>query len=126
MRSESGAKRIAGPKPLPTGVAPAAVGHVRPYLSIQQLAEVTPWTVGAIRKMVARGVLKRGLHYFQPLGRRRELVFKWAAIEQLIEGQAIRCPAATMVEDTQGSRPATAHKGIDVEQATASFERLLG
>jgi len=104
--------------------AVGAVGNVRPYLSIQQLAEVTPWTAGAIRKMVARGVMQLGVHYFRPLGRRREVVFKWAAIVALIEGSTIRCPAATMVDDRTGS--AAAHKGIDVEQATASFEALLG
>ncbi|MGD0949918.1 MAG: hypothetical protein ABSA52_21115 [Candidatus Binatia bacterium] len=50
MRGESGAKRIAEPKPLPTSVAPAAVGNVRPYLSIQQLAEVTPWIKATTEK----------------------------------------------------------------------------
>ena len=64
--------------PVPTPVA-------RPYMSAKQLAEVTPWTVNAIRKMMARGVLKRGVHYFQPLGRRREVVFKWSAIVVMIE-----------------------------------------
>ncbi|MFI5398591.1 MAG: hypothetical protein ACHQ9S_23925 [Candidatus Binatia bacterium] len=126
MRGESGRRHIAEPKRLPTGAAPAAAGNVRPYLSIQQLAEVTPWTVDAIRKMVARGVVKLGVHYFRPLGRRRELVFKWDAIVELIEGPTIRCSAAAMVENGEGSLPAKAHKGIDVEQATASFERLLG
>jgi len=107
-------------------IAVGAAVNVRPYLSVEQLAAVTPWSVNAIRKMLARGVMQLGVHYFRPLGRRRELVFKWDAIVELIEGGPIRCSAATMVENGEGSLPAKAHKGIDVEQATASFERLLG
>jgi hypothetical protein len=91
-------------------------------MSATQLADVTPWTVNAIRKMVARGVLKLGVHYFQPLGRRRELVFKWSAIVAMIEQQ----PHAVEELESETPRRHRASAGIDVEQATANFERLLG
>jgi len=97
-------------------------GSVRPYLSIEQLAAVTPWTVNAIRKLIARGVLQLGVHYFQPFGRRRGLFFKWSAIVAMIEQQP------PVMEEPKGAprqlQPRSV--GIDVEQATADFERLLG
>jgi len=100
---------------------PESTAAARPYMSATQLAAVTPWTVNAIRKMVARRLLKRGVHYFQPLGRRREVVFKWSAIVGMIEQQP-----GVMEEADSGAtlRPRRA-VGMDVEQATASFERLL-
>lgn len=54
----------------------------KPYLSISELATLTPWTDQAIRTMVSRGVLREGEHFFH-VGRRP--VFKWAAIVDLIE-----------------------------------------
>ena len=57
---------------------------IRPYMSKRQLAEVTPWSVAAIDKMVARGILKLRIHYSKPFGR-RDLVFKWEAIKAEIE-----------------------------------------
>jgi hypothetical protein len=61
------------------------VNEARAYLNAEQLAAVTPWSVDAIEKMVRRGVLKRGVHYFQPQGRGTKLIFKWAAICEFIE-----------------------------------------
>jgi len=108
---------------VPTGAAheeaPTA-GAVRPYLSIGQLAAATPWTVNAIRKMMARSILKRGVHYFQPLGRRREVVFKWSAIVAMIEQQPYGG------QELDGAPRQQRSANIDVEQATANFERLLG
>ena len=99
-------------RPVVTAAAPASV---RPYLSAEQLAAVTPWSVNGIWKMVGRGVLKRDVHYFRPLGRRREIVFKWTAIVALIEG-------AQSTEPEQSE----ARKGMDVQQAAKELERLLG
>lgn len=99
--------------------APTA-GAIRPYMSIEQLAAATPWTVPAIRKMMARGVLKRDVHYFQPLGRRREVVFKWSAIVAMIEHE----PQVVKEPEAQPRQPRSVD--MDVEQATANFERMLG
>lgn len=57
----------------------------RAYLNAEQLAAITPWSADAIEKMVRRGVLKLGVHYFQPQGRGTKLIFKWAAICEFIE-----------------------------------------
>jgi hypothetical protein len=54
----------------------------KPYLSIAELAKLTPWTGQAIRTMMSRGVLREGEHFFY-VGRRP--VFKWAAIVAFIE-----------------------------------------
>lgn len=107
-------------------IATATPTSVRAYLSAEQLAAVTPWSVNAIRKMVARGTFRRGVHYFQPLGGRRQLVFKWAAIVDFIEAQAIRCVGPLMVDTADGAQVPGPQKGIDVEKATTDFERLLG
>lgn len=101
--------------PLAQGVP----GHpVREYLSADQLAEVTPWSVDAIAKMVKRGVLKRGVHCFQPFGRRTQLVFKWSAIVALIEGHSTDC-------STSAAR-VLGPFGVGVEKATANLRGLLG
>jgi len=86
----------------------------RPYMSIEQLAAVTPWTSEAIRRMVSRGRLQKGVHYFQ-LRARGQLVFKWEAIVALIEREAV--PAA----------PAAAAEGdpCDIEAITATLRRVL-
>jgi hypothetical protein len=56
----------------------------KPYLSIRELAEVTPWTEQAIRTMISKGILREGEHLFH-VGRRP--VFKWDAIVAFIEGR---------------------------------------
>ena len=54
----------------------------KPYVSIRELSELTPWTEQAIRTMMAKSVLREGEHFFH-VGRRP--VFKWEAIVQFIE-----------------------------------------
>jgi hypothetical protein len=65
---------------LPATLAP------KPYLSVKELSELTPFTEPAIRTMMVRGVFKKGVHYFE-IGSRR--VFKWAAVVDLIEGRGV-------------------------------------
>jgi hypothetical protein len=101
-----------------------ANGRVREYLSIAQLAEVTPWTVEAINAKIKRGEFVRGVHYFQPNGRRGQVIVKWSAIVAFIEEQA-----AGGEEVHAGDGPGV-HVGrrvlLDVEKATAELQRLLG
>lgn len=87
----------------------------RQYLSAEQLAEITPWSTSAIEKMVRRGTMKRGVHYFQPFGRRTQILFKWSAIVELIEGTTTTSPAPISLP----SGP------LDVAQAEAALGRLL-
>jgi hypothetical protein len=54
----------------------------KPYLSIRELSELTPWTEQAIRTMMTKGLLREGDHFFH-VGRRP--VFKWDAIVSFIE-----------------------------------------
>jgi hypothetical protein len=82
----------------------------RQYLNAEQLAALTPWSPKAIAHMVEKGVLVRGVHYFQPQGTRTQLIFKWAAIVAFIEG-------TTPVVAEDG--------GPDVEATAAALERLL-
>jgi hypothetical protein len=92
---------------------------VREYLDAAQLATRTPWSVEAIRRMVSRGVLRRGVHYFQPLGPRTQLIFKWSAIVALIEGVPIAAaPASPPAHAGERGHP-------DVQAATAALQRLL-
>lgn len=55
---------------------------VKPYVSIAELATLTPWTEQAIRTMMSRGVLREGEHFFH-VGRRP--VIKWAAIVDFVQ-----------------------------------------
>lgn len=55
------------------------------YLYIDQLSEVTPWSVQAIRTMVARGIFRKNIHYFQPHGPGSRTIFSWPAIVRFIE-----------------------------------------
>ena len=134
------------PSSLPgTGPAP-----VREYLNISQLAELTPWSVSGIEKMVSRGVLVRDVHYFQPFGHRTQLIFKWSAIVALMEGPTRKPAAATAqvlrLSGTLGVEQASAgphglargnhdtHRDdvierrgqLDVQKATSELNRLLG
>ena len=92
----------------------------RPYMSAKQLAECTPWTVDTIRQMMRRGKLRKGTHWFQPMGRHSQVVFKWEAIVELLEG-----PRETVVDlgPTFHSMPLAG--ALDVEKAATEFERLL-
>lgn len=63
------------------------------YESVAQLAErVRPWTEHAIRRMVSRGILRRGVHYHQPGGRRGKLMFDVDAIDEFIRRGPERAP----------------------------------
>jgi hypothetical protein len=57
----------------------------RQYLSAEQLAQQTPWSVDALEKMIQRGELRRGVHWFQPKGPGTQRIFKWSAIAAWIE-----------------------------------------
>jgi len=92
----------------------------REYLDAVQLAARAPWSVEAIRRMVSRGLLRRGVHYFQPVGPRAQLVFKWSAIVALIEGEPAPAPPPTNPPVRAGGRGR-----LDVEAATAALRRLL-
>jgi hypothetical protein len=96
---------------------PGAVLVAKPYLYAEELAALTPWSVEAIRKRVQRGELRRGVHYFQEQQRGR-LIFKWAAIVELIEKNTNGGDAVADVPQLNG-------KGPDVEKATAGLYRLL-
>jgi hypothetical protein len=96
----------------------------RPYVSGEQLAELTPWSSNAIEKMIVRGVLVRGVHFFQLGGRRSRLIFKWDAIVALIEGRRVRTKPTDVVESGGGSE-AGAKQVLNVEAATTELQRLL-
>jgi hypothetical protein len=49
------------------------------YLSIRQLAGRIPYSEGAIRNMMSRGVFRLGVHYTKPNGGRP--VFHWPAVQ---------------------------------------------
>jgi hypothetical protein len=100
----------------------------REYLSIGQLAELTPWSADAIRTMIRRGTFKRGVHYFQPLGQGRQVIFKWSAIVALIEGtgDAQRTMQPEQLgADVRSEVSRIQRSPIDVETATAALERML-
>jgi hypothetical protein len=109
---------------------PEDVVTPRPYLSAEQLAALTPWTLDAIEKLIKRGVLVRGVHYFQPLGRRTKLIFKWEAVTALIEGLPVPSTEPTVVDEARTQQPrlvsVRAKRTIDVEKATTDLQRMLG
>jgi hypothetical protein len=88
----------------------------REYLSVEQLAERTPWSADAIRRMVTRGQLHRDVHYFQPLGRTTQLIFKWSAIVAFIEGERV---------EERHAAPITDPGGETVVQAERALRRML-
>lgn len=54
------------------------------YLSIRELAERIPYSEGAIRNLMTRGVFRLGEHYVKPRGR---VAFRWSAIRAWLTGQ---------------------------------------
>jgi hypothetical protein len=54
----------------------------KPYVSIAELAQLTPWTEQAIRTMISKGIFVEGKHYYH-VGRRT--VFKWKQVCQFID-----------------------------------------
>ena len=99
----------------------------RAYISAAELTELTPWTPDAIEKMVRRGTLVRGLHYFQPFGLRSRFLFKWDAIVGLIEGAPFHSGLGSPVEGARIGATSVRKEGrqIDVEKAETSLQRLL-
>jgi hypothetical protein len=91
----------------------------RAYLNAEQLSVLTPWSPDAIRRMVQRGVLHKGEHFFQPLGPGTHRLYKWSAIVELIESNDAEPPMAGAVE--RRAEP----EAINVEEATARLRRLL-
>jgi len=67
------------------GPAPAGRNR-REYLSVQQLAELVPWSPSSIRSMICRGQLRQGEHFFKPFGAASHPIFRWTSIVNLIEG----------------------------------------
>jgi len=110
---------------------PGPTAAARPYMSATQLADVTPWTVPAIEKMITRGMLVRNVHFFQPGGRRGQRIFKWSRIVELIEGHAVTSQITSqngsVVNDAHanGRVGPEARRTIDVENATTELHRLL-
>lgn len=96
----------------------------RPYLSTEQLTQLTPWSVDAIEKMISRGLLVRGVHFFKLGGRRGRLIFKWDAIVGLIEGQAARTHARDVLKPHDHSK-SSPKLVMNVETATTELQRLL-
>lgn len=55
------------------------------YLSIRQLAGRIPYSEGAIRNMMSRGVFRLGVHFTKPNGGRP--VFHWPAVQDWARSQ---------------------------------------
>jgi hypothetical protein len=58
------------------------------YLSVRQLAEHIPYSEGAIRNMMSRGIFHLGIHYTKPNGGRP--IFHWSAVQQWVRSQPDR------------------------------------
>jgi hypothetical protein len=93
----------------------------RPYLYVEELAELTPWTIEAIHTKVRRGELQRGLHYFQD-ERGERLIFKWDAVVEFIERGSAN---GTSEGASRPPHPAPTRKVLDVEKAKAGLQRML-
>lgn len=73
----------------------------KPYLSIAELAQLTPWTDQAIRTMLSKGILREGVQFFY-VGRRP--IFKWAAIVAFIESSQTTNPVPHYREIANGAK----------------------
>jgi len=64
-----------------------SIGAAQPleYLSIRQLASRIPYSEGAIRNMMSRGVFRLGVHYTKPNGGRP--IFYWPAVQEWTRSQ---------------------------------------
>ena len=76
---------------------------MRPYLHIDQLAALTPWSEAAIRSMMSRGEFREGVHFFRPFGGRSRPVFKWQAVCELIEAQVKGATDQAQIRFADGS-----------------------
>jgi len=111
------ARRVPPPDRRSQAAAPTAE-HVtpKPYLYVDELTALVPWTAEAIRMKVRRGELQRGVHYSQERHRAR-LIFKWDAIVAFIE-----YPPALPAVAAPGRK---LRRILDVGQATAALRRIL-
>jgi hypothetical protein len=100
---------------------------IPPYMSTEQLTTLTPWTFDAVEKMIARGMLVRNVHFFQPGGRRSQRIFKWSRIVELIEGHAVTSQNGSVVDEIHPNGRVAPGTGrtIDVEKATRELHGLL-
>ena len=55
------------------------------YLSIRELATRIPYSEGAIRNLMTRGVFRLGVHYVKPRGR---VAFCWSAVRAWLAGES--------------------------------------
>ncbi len=84
--------------------------HIRAYLYVDQLAELTPWSPGRIRNMISDGSFREGKHYYRPNGPGSRPIFRWSAVVDFIEGAnqpEIRIevpPVEVLDEDTRQAR----------------------
>ena len=62
------------------------LGTPKPYVSVRELSQLTPWTEQAVRTMIAKGTFRSGWHYFH-VGRRP--VFRWDRVVDFIEGRDV-------------------------------------
>lgn len=91
-RKASRKRRVAS-RPLVTGSGDSLQEpKAKPYVSIAELAQLTPWTEQAIRTMISRGIFVEGKHYYH-VGRRA--VFKWKEVCDFIHDGL---PASAEVE----------------------------
>ncbi len=97
----------------------AAIAVVeREYLSIEQLAELTPWTPSAIRTMMTRGVFRLGVHFFKPFGTNSHPIFCWSAVERLIREGTGAFQSGETITLAGG-------KVVDLDEAAANISKLL-
>ncbi len=68
--------------------------------------------------MMCRGALKEGVHYFK-LGPRGRPIFKWAAVEALIEGKEPAEPSGNTIRMANGAV-------VDLDEEAAHIRRLRG
>jgi hypothetical protein len=74
--------------PLPSSTRDVDAPPASEYLSVSQLAERIPYSVGAIRNMMSRGVFRLGVHYTKPNGGRP--VFHWSAVQDWMRSEQQR------------------------------------
>lgn len=102
----------------------AGVSEARAYLNAEQLAATTPWSVDAIEQMVRRGLLVRGIHYFQPSGPRTQRIFKWAAIAAWIERDSANEEITPEAVPARGTVEHEEHGSPDVGRIAARAAEL--
>jgi len=67
-----------------TAVRPIDGGTDVEYLSVRELATRIPYSEGAIRNLMTRGVFRLGEHYLKPRGR---VAFRWSAVQAWLRGE---------------------------------------